>query len=353
MTIILAIETSCDETSVAVVDNQTILSNIIWSQASQHAEFGGVFPSLAQRLHREHIDWVIKKALGTSKKELEDINAVAVTVGPGLAIALEVGISKAKELCKKYNKSLIPVNHIEAHILSPLAVAKNQEPKSNYNQLFPALGIVTSGGHTEIILMKSIGSYEILATTLDDALGESLDKAARLLGLGYPGGAVLEKLARSGNPKNITLPIPMLGRENDLRFSYSGLKTAFFKKLSEFPRLTPQETADLASSYQNTAFLHFIRIFEKTLQSEKCSNVKHVFAGGGVMANILLRKMIRNTCNKHNISISFPYSRKLYGDNAGMIGVVAYFKYLKSEFLKPNEFDSVERIPRAKVDQKF
>lgn len=184
--LILAIDTSCDETAVAVTNNTEVLSNCIWSQASLHASFGGVFPSLAQRQHIERIDYVVDKAVKSAKIDIKDVDAIAVTIGNGLSIALGVGINKAKELAVKYNKPLIPVSHTESHLLSPFVNSK-QDIK------FPCLGLVLSGGTTVLAIVKGIGSYEILAETSDDALGEALDKGARLLGLGYPGGAILEK----------------------------------------------------------------------------------------------------------------------------------------------------------------
>ena len=208
---ILSIDTSCDETAVAVTHNTEILSNIVWSQASLHSSFGGVMPSLAQRQHEERIDWVIQKALGTRDLAL-DIDAIAVTIGNGLGIALGVGINKAKELAIKYKKPLIPVSHTEAHLLSSFA-----KPSTISHQpldiSFPAFGLVLSGGTTVLALIKNVGVYKILAETSDDALGEALDKGARLLGLGYPGGAILEKFAREGNSKKYKLPLPL---QNDV-----------------------------------------------------------------------------------------------------------------------------------------
>ena len=203
---ILAIDTSCDETACAVTNGTKILSNIIWSQASAHAKFGGVMPSLAQRMHEERIDWVVKKAIKSSKLKMQNLDAIAVTIGPGLSIALGVGIDRARKLAGKYKKPLITVNHIEAHILSPLA-------NSNMQEIFPAYGLCVSGGNTVFVLIEKIGKYKILAETQDDALGEALDKAARMLGLGYPGGAILEKMAKLGDSKKFSLPIPLVGQK--------------------------------------------------------------------------------------------------------------------------------------------
>ncbi|OGM09565.1 tRNA (adenosine(37)-N6)-threonylcarbamoyltransferase complex transferase subunit TsaD [Candidatus Woesebacteria bacterium RBG_13_34_9] len=352
---ILAIDTSCDETSAAVTSNLAILSNIIWSQASLHANWGGVVPSLAKREHEKRIDWVINKAIQNSRLKIQNLGAVAVTVGPGLAIALEVGIRKAKELSEKFNKPLIPINHIEGHLLSPLAKPKAENSKfqiQNSKLVFPALGLVTSGGHTEIIFIKEIGKYHIIAETLDDALGESLDKAARLLGFGYPGGAVLEKIAKQGNFKTYNLPIPMLGREKELTLSYSGLKTAFFRLIKD-KDITKKGISDLAASYQYIAFTHFVRVLDYILRANKYSKIKNIFAGGGVMSNALFRKMLRKNSKKYGVNILFPYSRKLYTDNAAMIGIAAYFKLKRGGIINLKSIDKIDRVPGAKIDKPF
>ncbi|MEK7061030.1 MAG: tRNA (adenosine(37)-N6)-threonylcarbamoyltransferase complex transferase subunit TsaD, partial [Patescibacteria group bacterium] len=278
---ILSIDTSCDETSAAVTENTKVISNIIWSQASQHANFGGVMPSLAQRLHKERIDWVINKALGRKYKYLKNIDAIAVTQGPGLAIALEVGISKAKELAIKYNKPLIPVNHIEGHLLSALA---NNKTLIN----FPALGLVVSGGNTQLIYIEELGKYKILAETVDDALGEALDKGARLLGLGYPGGSILEKFARLGNPKKYILPTPLVDDKIKNRFSYSGLKTAMFRLIEKEKPLTKEKICNLAASYQEVAFKHVENVLLYQINQSSNQPINCLLLGGGVANNNLL-----------------------------------------------------------------
>lgn len=267
--IILSIDTSCDETSSAVTRDLIVLSSVVWSQSKIHAKFGGVVPSTARREHERRISWVVKRAIKTANISYSKIDAFSVTVGPGLAIALGVGINFAKDLAMKYKKPLISVNHLEGHVLSPLARVKNFQFSNSNFQLktkakniqvpicpsddrgsnlqipeFPAFGIVVSGGNTLLVYIEKIGKYKVLAQTIDDALGESLDKSARLLGLGYPGGAILEKFARLHNVpfdfaqdksarqakiNPYTLPIPMLGRESEGQYSYSGLKTAFYR----------------------------------------------------------------------------------------------------------------------------
>ena len=344
---ILAIDTSCDETAVAVTSNIQILSSAVWSQSALHASFGGVLPSLAQRQHQARIDFVIQKALGTKYKDFIDIDAIAVTVGPGLAIALEVGINKAKELAVKYKKPLIPVNHVEAHLLSPFAV-----PRSWILDLksvkFPSFGLVLSGGTTVLCLVKGIGDYEILAETADDALGEALDKAARLLGLGYPGGAILEKFAKTGDPKKYRLPLPL---QNDLiknRFSYSGLKTAFVRLFESIKNPNKQDIADLAASFQNVAFEHIEKVLEYQIRSSSLK-FNHLLFGGGVANNIEIKKRLRKLCKKYGIKLLVPYTKKLNGDNAAMVGVCAYLKYKDSNLKDFFDYNSVDRNPKLKI----
>jgi N6-L-threonylcarbamoyladenine synthase len=367
---ILSIDTSCDETSAAVTEGLRILSNVIWSQASLHAKFGGVMPSLAKRQHQEHIDWVIKKTLGTRDLAL-DIDAIAVTVGPGLAIALEVGIIKAKELARKYNKPLIAVNHLEGHILSSLATPKISKSEfliskqfsnskiqiSNDKMItFPAFGLVISGGNTEIVRINEIGSYTTFAKTKDDALGEALDKGARMLGLGYPGGAFLEKLAREGQNDKFSLPIPLAGREDEYFFSYSGLKTAMFKLVEQekVKGLSKSVIKNLAYTYQDVAFKHIIRVTKKIISDQNKGNkINDLFIGGGVAANVEIRKRLRILAKELNLQVHFPYSKKLYGDNAVMIGIVANFKYKRNEIISISELDAIERDPRLKLDPNF
>lgn len=373
--LILAIDTSCDETAAAVTEGTTVLSNVIWSQAAQHAEFGGVMPSLAQRMHSERIEWVISEAQRRSGTKAQRLRAIAVTAGPGLAIALGVGIQKAREIAAQLRIPLIPVNHIEGHLLSPLASPKTSPPSPLLNLgegsrevRWPALGLVVSGGHTELILIKKIGEYQILAKTQDDALGEALDKAARMLGLGYPGGAVLEKMARRGKPKAYPLPLPMARREDQNAFSYSGLKTAFYRLVSaKYEVLSSKELQDLAASFQNRAFEHLVRVSKVTIQSLNTSplspllssgegntqQICDLLVGGGVVANIELRKRLRKMGKELNLRVRFPYSNKLIGDNAAMIGVAAGLRIsAKCEELSTN-YAAVDRKARWSIALDF
>lgn len=337
---ILAIDTSCDETAAAVTEDLKILSNIVWSQAAAHAKFGGVMPSLAQRMHEERIDWVINKALKTSGFKIEDLDAVAVTIGPGLSIALGVGIDRAKKLAKKYGKPLIRVNHIEAHLLSCLA-------NSDIKIKFPAYGLVVSGGNTVFVLISKIGDYKILAETHDDALGEALDKGARMLGLGYPGGAILEKIAKQGNPDKIKLPIPLLGQEGRRIFSYSGLKTSFYRLIESHKSEDPdfpsrQDIYNLAASFQDTAFKHIERVVGHIIADE-LTPVNYFLLGGGVAANSELKKRLRKLGREFDFKLFIPYSKKIYGDNAAMIGTCAFLNQ------KYTGTDEIDRIPRLKL----
>lgn len=358
---VLAIDTSCDETSAAVTKGLEVLSNVVWSQASLHAKWGGVVPSLAQRQHEERIDWVVARALKTAEIDLKEIGTIAVTVGPGLAIALGVGIKKAKELASDLKLPILGINHIEGHILSCLAKPKSRDltspgtghPLLGYRrgeQSKAILGLAVSGAHTEVILIEELASkYKILAETQDDALGEALDKTARMLGLGYPGGAVLEKMARLGNQEAYTLPLPMIGKEKQLRLSYSGLKTAMWRLVeSQGADLDKKQICDLAASFQSTAFEHLVRICREVLKQYPA---KEIWVGGGVVANLELRRRLRKMGKELKIAIRFPYSMKLCGDNAAMIGVVAGIKIAKENF--EQNIDLVDRQPRFRIDEFF
>lgn len=343
---ILAIDTSCDETAASVTADFEVTSNKVWSQASLHAKYGGVFPSLAQRQHEQRIDYVIDRALGSKHKKLTGIDAIAVTIGPGLSIALGVGINKAKELAKIHNLSLIPVNHAEAHLLSPFA--RPQTKKVGAPISFPALGLVLSGGTTKLMLVEGIGKYKVLAETGDDALGEALDKGARLLGFGYPGASFLEKMAKLGNPNRFKLPLPLKDDHIKNRFSYSGLKTAFVRLFSTIPDPNKQDIADLAAIFQKTAFEHVFRVLEYQIKNLEVP-VKDLLFGGGVANNVEIRKGLRKLCKKHNIVLRIPYTKKLMGDNAAMIGVCAYLKNKDKSLSQYYNYVLVDRDPRLSI----
>lgn len=338
---ILAIDTSCDETSAAVVADTKLHSSVVWSQSKLHASFGGVMPSLAKRKHEERIGAVVAKALGKRYRNLENIDAVAVTVGPGLSIALGVGIDMAKKLAKNNNLPLIPINHIEAHLFSALA-----RPIAGKKVIleYPALGLVASGGTTSLFYIEKTGKVKLLAKTTDDAVGEALDKSARLLGLGYPGGPVLEKFAKLGDPGKYSLPIPLKDDVEKNRFSYSGIKTAFVRLYKQIDSPTKQDVCDLAASFQNTALTHIENVLKYQVIRNK--DIVSVIAGGGVVKNAELRKRIRRIAKKHNLRLYFPYTNKLYTDNAAMVGVLACLKYKNINLKRFKDYESVDRNPR-------
>jgi N6-L-threonylcarbamoyladenine synthase len=317
---ILAIDTSCDETAAAVTQSTKILSNVIDSQINIHAKYGGVVPHLAKRAHENKIEFVVQEALKRAKNP--PLDAIAVTVGPGLAPALEVGIDFAKKLAKKFNKPLIAINHMEGHLLSSLANLEDY-PAS----IFPALGLLVSGGHTELVLVKAIGSYKLIGQTLDDAAGEALDKLAKMLHLGYPGGPIIEELAKEGDPQAITLPVP-LRYSKDLNFSFSGLKTAAMY-LTQKNKITQNFIQNMAASFQQAIA---ISLCTKLKNAIKQYQPQAVLLGGGVMANLYLRRQIRSTVKP--LPIYLPYSKKLFTDNAAMIGIAAYHHFLKKDFIE-------------------
>jgi len=349
---ILSIDTSCDETAAAITLDTKVIASKVWSQASLHAKFGGVYPSLAKRKHEERIDFVIKQTLKKAKLEIKDISAIAVTVGPGLAPALEVGIQKAKELSLAFKKPLFAVNHVEAHLLSPLIGKSFEEIK----QHFPALGLVVSGGNTQLIFAKKPGKYKIIAETIDDALGEALDKGARALGLGYPGGPVLEKIAEefkvNKNLKN-PLPLPFVGQEKLRKFSYSGLKTALVRLIEKIKKekgmLKKEDIISLAYFYQERAFNHIERMVLFVLKNQK-EKPKSFLVGGGVIANNNLRKKLRKIAKSNNLKLIFPPHKKYCGDNAAMIGVALAIN-LKERSAKNVNPQKIDRIPRLKLTE--
>jgi N6-L-threonylcarbamoyladenine synthase len=339
---ILAIETSCDDTCAAVLENDRIISNVISSQIDLHKKWGGVVPDLAKRAHEEKIKPVVEEALKRARVKMGEIEVIGVTYGPGLAIALGVGIAEAKRLAKKYKKKMVRVNHIEGHILSNLA--KNSKGKPEREIEWPALVLTASGGHSKIVLMKEVGDYETVADTLDDAAGEALDKASKMLGLGYPGGAVMERLAEKGDENFLDLPRPMKGRKG-FDFSFSGLKTSFYYKIKDWKKeKVAKNFANLAASFQRAVFDSLLNRFEKAIDYYK---PKTLLASGGVLANELLRKDLRKLAKKKGVKIYLPWTKKLNTDNAGMIGVTTFYKAKRNEFVK--NIEKLDREARAKL----
>lgn len=315
---ILAIESSCDETSMAIIKNGSECVHLtVLTQMDTHAEFGGVVPEIASRMHTENVTMVLDETLKKANMTMDDIDAVAVTYAPGLMGSLLVGVECAKTIAYVHNKPLIAVNHIAGHIY-----ANNLEKPMEY----PLLALVVSGGHTDLILMKGDYEFEHLGGTLDDAIGECYDKIARVLDLKYPGGPNVERMAKEGI-HSYDLPIPM--NDDSFNMSFSGLKSAIINLVhNEKQRGNEINKADLARSFQDVAIDQLCRKTELALQKY---NVKYMIIAGGVSANTYLREEIKKVTDKYNVELSVP--RFLYcTDNAAMIGAAAYPLYLKGEF---------------------
>lgn len=310
---ILAIESSCDETSIAIVKNGVeVITNIVSSQINVHELFGGVVPEIASRMHIENITIVLDQALKISGMSMDDIDAIAVTYGPGLIGSLLVGLQAAKTLSFIYNKPLVPVHHIAGHIY-----ANNIGKTMN----FPLISLVVSGGHTELVLMKENYSFEYIGGTLDDAVGECYDKVARVIGLAYPGGPKLDALAHTGID-SYNLPLPL--DDDSYNFSFSGLKSSVINlKHNEEQRGNKINDANIAASFQNRV----IKILtKKTMKALKKYNVDNLIIAGGVSANKGLRDEFKKLCDENNINLSIP-DLKYCTDNAAMIGAAGYYAY--------------------------
>lgn len=346
---ILAIDTSCDDTAAAVVSGRVLLSNIIASQTELHKPYGGVFPTVAKQAHKENIDRVIETALSRARTNPKQLAAVAVTQGPGLAPALEVGIRAAQQFARQHKLPLIPVNHIEGHILSCLAVPKTQQGKELIEPSMPVLAVIVSGGHTQFIEVSEIGTYSILGSTLDDAAGECLDKIGRMLHLGYPAGPTIETFAKQGDPKAYAFPLPMTTIQS-YDMSFSGLKTFARNTLEEKTKDAPlqkQEIYDFCASAQFSVFRHIMYKLNKLIETHKYTAV---WLGGGVAANVALRRMIRETIQPYGVRLHVPYTRRLTMDNAAMIGIAASYKLAKNANLANT--DEVDRKPRWSIETK-
>ncbi len=329
---ILGIETSCDETAVAVLDiknpnNITVRANIVSSQVKLHAKFGGVVPSLAAREHTKNIRRVFDLALKTAgiRDFKKEVDLIAVTHGPGLGPALLIGIAFAKSVAMIYNKPLIGTNHMEGHVYSNWI--EQEEPVKN---IFPALNLIVSGGHTELVLMNDFNKYRLVGETMDDAIGEAFDKVARLLGLGYPGGPAISKIAIGGDSARFPLPSPMLKSKN-FDFSYSGLKTAVLYLLRDLKEkgaeLDEQTKADIAASFQHAATEVLV---QKTIRAAKEFEVRTILLSGGVSANKLLRERLEKAA--HDNDLKYLQPKMMYTtDNAAMIALAGYFAYRKNK----------------------
>lgn len=312
---ILAIESSCDETSVSIIKNGCEeINTVVLSQMDIHATFGGVVPEVASRHHIENITMVLEQALTESKLTMDDITAIAITYGPGLIGSLLVGVQAAKTLAYIYNKPLVPVHHIAGHIYANNLVERLE---------FPLIALVVSGGHTDLIYMKEDYSFERIGGTLDDAVGEAYDKAARVMNLPYPGGPRVDKLAALGKD-TYSLPLPL--DDDSYNFSFSGLKSAVINiSHNEAQRGNEIRVADLATSFQNRV----VEILtKKTMRALKEYHVKNLIVAGGVAANKGLRTHLEEICRENGIHLCVPVL-KYCTDNAAMIGVAGYFAYKK------------------------
>lgn len=309
--IIMGIETSCDETSVSVVKNgRKILSNITNTQISIHEKFGGVVPEIASRNHIEAISNVTKKALEVANITFDEIDAIACTYGPGLVGALLVGVSYAKALSYSLNKPLIGVNHLTGHIAANYITHKDLKP--------PFLCMMMSGGNTQIIYVKDYCKYEVLGKTKDDAIGEAFDKVARVIGLGYPGGPKIDKLANEGTAGNVILPQTSV---DNLNFSFSGIKTAVINLHHKNPDINK---ADLAISFENNVAEMLIKNISKAVE---ITNIKTIVLAGGVSASPHIRKKFDEFAKKEGVTIFYP-ELKLCTDNAAMIASAGYYEYI-------------------------
>ncbi len=319
-TYILGIESSCDETAASVVKNgREVLSNVINTQIDFHKKFGGVVPEIASRKHIENIDDVIDAALLEAKMTLSDIDAVAVTYGPGLVGALLVGVSAAKAISYAANKPLVPVHHIRGHITANFIAHKELQP--------PFVCLVASGGHSHIVLVKDYTEFEVLGRTRDDAAGEAFDKIARVLSLGYPGGPLVDKLAKEGNPYAIDFPRVKMDKDS-LDFSFSGVKTAVINYIHKAEQKGEEiNRADVAASFQNAVT---DALCEHTIEGALRCKVKTVAIAGGVAANSELREKMTDMCKKYGINVVYP-PPVLCTDNAAMIAAAGYFGYIKGD----------------------
>ena len=319
--LILGIESSCDETAMAIIDeNKKIIANFLYSQIEEHSKFGGVVPEIASRKHIEKIDYIFNELFKHANITPEDLDIISVTQGPGLVGSLLVGLNFAKGIAYFLKKPLYPVHHIEGHILSVLFENEVE---------FPFISLIASGGHTSLFLVQSPGQYTLLGKTLDDAAGEAFDKVAKMLKLGYPGGPIVEKLGKNGK-NNIKFPKSFIKKGN-LNFSFSGVKTSvlnFIKKNPDYNR------EDICCSFQNTIADTFIF---KINEAVKKFNIKNVTFGGGVACNSFIKNKIETFAKENNINFYCP-SPELCSDNGAMIALAGYFKHIKENRKFPFDF---------------
>ena len=353
--VILAIETSCDETAVSIVkfnrDKVEVLSNIISSQVKMHNKFGGVVPSLASRMHLKNMVPVLKRAFKKANINKDKIDYIVITKGPGLIPALMIGVNTAKTLSYALNKPLVGVHHIEGHIYANWlkesikhALESHRGSKAHkvykvkndfklWKPEFPILCLTVSGGHTQIILMRKSLSYKIIGETVDDAAGEAFDKVAKILGFGYPGGPLIEKIAKKGNKNRFKFTRPMINSK-DYNFSFSGLKTAVLYEVRSRDRkdCNDQYKQDVAASFQQAVIDVLI---SKTIRAAKKYNVKNIILGGGVSANKELQKQLKKFIDKEMSNTKYQIlNTKLSTDNALMIAIAAYYNIINNKNIK-------------------
>jgi len=345
---ILAVETSCDDTGIAILEVKgqkspsfSVLSNVVASQIDVHKQYGGVYPFLAKREHEKNLPITLEQALTEAKitDPSKEIDLIAITYGPGLEPCLWTGVNFAKKLSEDWNVPLVPVNHIEAHILVNFLQTTNYKLHTN---LLPATALVVSGGHTQIILMKKIGGYKILGETRDDAAGECFDKCAKILGLGYPGGPIISKLAlENRGPSSIELPRPMMNTK-DCDFSFSGLKTAVLYADRKIENKNEDYKKQMACEVQQAIIDVLIK---KTIKAVKDYKVRSVILGGGVTANTELKKQFEDKIKKENLNINFIAPKpSLSTDNGLMVAVAGYFNRNKKVSAKKLEANANLRV---------
>ncbi len=311
--LILGIETSCDETSASIVkDGGIIVSNIIISQDKIHAPFGGVVPELASRKQLESIGWVVKEAIDRAQTSLKKINAIAVTYGPGLAGSLLIGVEFAKTLSYSLSVPLVGVNHIHAHLYSNFLGGSKIE--------FPYIGLVISGGHTSLFYVKDFMTYSFLGQTRDDACGEAFDKGAQILNLGYPGGPVIDRISKTGNPSAIKFPRAHL--ENKFDFSFSGLKTSLLRYVEKRGKISTKELPAIAASFQEAIVDVLVN---KAILAAENKKTDTIVVGGGVAANSRIRTRLKEEGKRRNLKIHFPNELKLCTDNGAMVAGLGYW----------------------------
>lgn len=335
---ILGIESSCDDTGAAVICNGKVLTNVVANQEI-HAKYGGVVPELASRAHQQNIVPVIQQAIQQANIDKKQLSAIAFTRGPGLMGSLLVGSSFARSLSLALNIPLIPVNHMQAHILAHFIEDENQQKPP-----FPFLCLTISGGHTQIVKITSYFEMEVIGETMDDAVGEAFDKSAKILGLPYPGGPFVDKYAKLGNPNAFEFSKPKMA---DLNFSFSGLKTGILyfiqKKVKENPNFIEENLNDICASIQRT----IVEIlFDKIEKAVALTGIKHIAIAGGVSANSEIRETLKATEEKFGWKTYIP-KFEYTTDNAGMIAIVGYLKYLENDFSN----DNISTTARLKVNE--